>query len=174
MEFGELRQDLAVKLDVRLLQCIDKFGVGGLVQTRGSVDLHLPQTTSITLLQAAVDVGIAPGFADGNFGQLDAGLTLPAVALGSLEKIFAVLDVASASFDAHRLGKWRELLDSAHVGWVSLLVAALTTSNVAGFPGIKVVLAGGPTQDFLAAFLSATAPETLGRCFVSLHFRHSS
>ena len=135
------RPGFSSPLHVRLLQAVHEFGISRVVQAGGGVDLNLPQAAGFALLQAAVDVGVAAGFADGNFGQLDAGLALPAVALRSGEEVLAVLDVVGASFDAHRLGVGSELTNCALVGLVCQLIAALVAGNVARLTGVEVVLA---------------------------------
>lgn len=165
---GQVGEDLPVQLHVCLLQAVHELGVGRVIQAGGGIDLDLPQTAGLALLQAAVDVGVAAGFADRNLGQLDARLALPAVALGSGEEVLAVLDVGGPSFDAHRLGVGGELADGAEVRLVGQLVAALVARRVARLARVEVGLPGGAAEDLVGA----RAAEPFGRRFVRLNLRH--
>ena len=82
---GYICQDLAVELDFRDFERVHEGGVGHAVQASRGIDFDLPEAACVTLLQAAVDVSVAAGFAYRNFGQLGAGFTLPAKTLGSGE-----------------------------------------------------------------------------------------
>src|SRR5690606_34307646 len=83
----EIREDLAVERDVRLLQAGDEARVRQAERTGRGVDARDPEAAEVPLLQAAADVAVLPGVAD----DLD---RLAEAVLAVAEEAFGLLDDA--------------------------------------------------------------------------------
>lgn len=107
---GELGQDLAVELDIALLQAVHEEGVVGPQFTDGGVDADLGKGTGVALFKLAAYVGLGSGFDGGWFGQGDAVVAAPHHPFGTGHDIGTTFDAVGASFYSGHSGK--KLLDS--------------------------------------------------------------
>ena len=105
----ELGQDLAVKLDMALLQAVHEGGVVSPQFTDGGVDADLGKGTSVALLELTAYIGLSSGFDGGWFGQGDAVFAAPHHPFGAGHDIGTTFDAVGASFYSGHSGK--KLLD---------------------------------------------------------------
>lgn len=165
--FSEHGQNLAIQTNVRLLQKIDKAGIGQAIFTNRGIDLNRPQVAEGALLGAAITEGVGASFEHGWAGKADFALAAPLVAFYALQEILAALYMLCTTFySRHSLGAIRQcflegLAQSRGHGHVGSLVA----SGVPRFARIEVILAGFALEDLARRgdFYS------LGSSFVSLH-----
>src|SRR5262245_39871573 len=68
---GEIRQHLAVEIDIGFLERRDQLAVGGAVQTGGGIDAGNPQLTQIALAHAAITGGVPQALQHGLIGPLE-------------------------------------------------------------------------------------------------------
>ncbi len=101
MIVGELRKHFAIDGDFRDFEFAHEDAVAHPIDTGGGVDPDLPELAELTLLQAAVLIGMTTGPGRGGLGFLDLILPAPLKTLGDLENIFSPLDVGDTSFYAH-------------------------------------------------------------------------
>src|SRR5829696_2066866 len=88
---GDVREHLAVDLDLSQLQAVHELAVRHALLARRRVDAHDPETAEVALLVAAIAVGVGVGLDEGLLGPLVARLGLPAEPLGPLERGAALL-----------------------------------------------------------------------------------
>src|SRR4051794_26265169 len=88
---GDVRQDLAVELDLGQPQSVHQLAVGHALAARGGVDADDPKAPEVALLVAAIAVGVAVGLEQGLLRAPVAGMGLTTEALGALERGPALL-----------------------------------------------------------------------------------
>ncbi len=86
---GEIGQDLAIHLDARFRQPVDKSAVGDAVEAAGGIDALDPEGAEIPLLLLAADIGVLERTVDGRVGAGDRVLAAAIKALGLLEDLLA-------------------------------------------------------------------------------------
>ncbi len=172
MLLGHLGEDLAIQLDVGLLEGIRQAGVGDAELAGGGVDAHLPEFANLALVGLAIASGILTGLDRSGLGKLDLALATPHHALGTGQQVLASLEMGfSALYTWHsligsdRLGN--HPLDGLGEGSRHLAIAALHTGNFAGFTAVVVVLASGALNDFTGL----GNLEALGHRVVHLHIK---
>lgn len=89
--FGQVGQDLAVDLDIGLLELIDEPGVGEAMFAGSGVDLDGPELAEFALFLFAVGELEAPGMQGRFLGLAVFGFAGPQKALRVLEKFLAAL-----------------------------------------------------------------------------------
>src|SRR5919204_839098 len=87
----DVRQDLAVELDLRQAQTVHELAVRHALAARRGVDARDPEAAEVALLVAPVAVGVAVGLEQRLLGALVARMRLAAEALGALERRPALL-----------------------------------------------------------------------------------
>src|SRR5436190_24213601 len=88
---GDVREDLAVQLDLGEPHAVHELAVRHALTTSGGVDAADPEATEVALPVAAVDVGVAVGLEQRLLGALVGRMSLAAEALGALERGPALL-----------------------------------------------------------------------------------
>ena len=84
---GEISENLAVDLDVRLGEKVDELAVTDALFTRSGIETGDPQRAEITLLVTAVSVSVFTGMGDGFDREAKVRLATAIVALDGIEDI---------------------------------------------------------------------------------------
>ncbi len=100
MRVSDLGEDLAVELDVLLLECADEFAVACTLFVERCVDADIPESAEIALLVAAAFEGIRAGMHDCVDRCRFLVSAVQAIALGLQKCILSALVLDDASFDS--------------------------------------------------------------------------
>src|SRR5678816_2818093 len=97
---GHVGKDLAVDVDLRLLQAGHELAVGHAEAAGRGVDARDPELAEVALLGAAVAIGVLPGAHDRFLGNAKDVLAAAAKALGENEDLLVAGTCSDAAFDA--------------------------------------------------------------------------
>ena len=166
---GQLGENLAVELDVGLVDFVHESGVVHAGGSGGGADAELPESAHGALLVAPVAVGVLVGLDRGGLRLLDLALAAPHEALGAgqqclstFEMSFSALYTRHMSFLSLNLGQTLDVLGES---LRHLPVLSLHAGNLSRFPTVEVILASSAFQDLtgLGDFKSFCD------CFVRFH-----
>src|ERR1019366_7355887 len=87
IEHRDVRQHLAVNLNVRLLQAIHEHTVGKTLFTRCRIDTRNPQSAELALLLATITIGILTCFHHRLFGDTVDVFATPAIPLSQVKDL---------------------------------------------------------------------------------------
>lgn len=97
---GHVSKNLAVQLDARLGKLVNELAVADAEFTNSGIEADNPQRAEVTLLVAAVSVGILTGVGHGVDSKAKVRLATAIEALGGLKDFFAAFAGRNSGFSA--------------------------------------------------------------------------
>ena len=163
---GNLGENLAVEGDIVFLQHGNKFGVRETVLFQYGGRTHVPQSSEITFLIAAMSESVFAGVEQGFIGLTLFLGSAEAVALGLAQKIAPPLQCVYAFFDSGHLFDIYQKTGPLFIGHMEFHVLIFSGLIAPPFFVVEVVLARLPGQKL--AGLGYLNPFQIG--FVGFHF----